>query len=172
MDAIGVASNLILYGIIIIAVVQDFYSMRISNWLIGIGLAFGLGFRIILEGPTAIVYFLVNITTPVIVLYLFFLIGAIGAGDIKLFSVIGSFVNFKQLILCIGVSFLIGACLATFRMIQNRNLQRSVFHALGYFKELMQGNFFSYRQIGFEQQNVIHFSFAICLGIFVVKGGM
>lgn len=172
MDAVGVASNAILYGIVIIAVVQDFYSMRISNRLIGIGLASGLGFRIILEGPIAIVYFLVNTATPVIMLYLLFLIGAIGAGDIKLFSVIGSFVNFKQLILCIGVSFLFGAAVSIFRMIQNRNLQRSVFHALGYFRELMQGNYFSYRETNYERHNVIHFSLAICLSILAVKGVM
>lgn len=172
MDAIGVASNLILYGIIIIAVVQDLYSMRISNRLIGIGLALGLGFRITLEGSIAIVYFLVNIVTPVITLYLLFLIGAIGAGDIKLFSVIGSFVNFKQLILCMGASFLFGAGISLFRMIQNKNLQRSVFHAMGYFRELMQGHYFSYRETGYENQNVIHFSLAICLGVFAIKGGI
>ena len=69
MDAIGAASDMVMYTIIIIAVIQDFCFMRISNRLILIGLAAGGFFRIFIGGPAAFVPFLWNVAVPVIVLY-------------------------------------------------------------------------------------------------------
>ena len=83
------ASVLTLYAIIIVAVVQDFRNMRISNRLIIVGFIASLAFGIILGGMPRVVQILLNISFPVIMLYLLYLLGVLGAGDIKLFSVIG-----------------------------------------------------------------------------------
>ena len=83
------ASELTLYTIVIMAVVQDLQSMKISNRLILAGLVLSLVFGIILGRAPQILYILGNIFFPVIVLYLLYLLGVLGAGDIKLFSVIG-----------------------------------------------------------------------------------
>ena len=171
LDAIGVASNVVMYGITMLAVTQDLSSMRISNRLILAGIMMGLGFRLWMQGPAAIVPFLVNISFPVIVLYLFFLMGAIGAGDIKLFSVIGSFVNFRQLVWCMGLSFVIGAVFSLCRMLKNRNLQISMFHAFSYIGMLLMGDYKTYDRNTSGEHNRIHFSLAICIGIVWVKGG-
>ena len=171
MDAIGAASDMVMYAIIIIAVIQDFCFMRISNRLILVGLAAGLFFRMIIGGPAAFVPFLGNVAVPVIVLYLLFLAGAIGAGDIKLFSVIGGFVHIRQLAVCMIFSFVIGAVLSLARMIRNQNLQLSLYQAFGYFAGLFQGEYKTYRRDLLGEKNLIHFSFAICLGILIAKGG-
>ena len=97
------ASVLTLYAILIVAVVQDITSMRISNRLIIMGLFLSMAFGIVLGGMPRIIQVLLNISIPVIMLYLFYLIGVLGAGDIKLFSVIGGFTNFKNIDrLCAG----------------------------------------------------------------------
>ena len=96
------ASVLTLYAILIVAVVQDITSMRISNRLIIMGLFLSMAFGIVLGGMPRIIQVLLNISIPVIMLYLFYLIGVLGAGDIKLFSVIGGFTNF-----CITFPFLL-----------------------------------------------------------------
>ena len=83
----------------------DFREMRISNRLIASGLIIGLILRIMGEGSMGIVHFLVNISIPVILLYLLFQMRALGAGDIKLFSVVGGFVTMKQLIYVMGIAF-------------------------------------------------------------------
>ena len=89
-----IASHLILYLLLIAAVIQDFDCMKVSNRLILVGLALGIFFQVIQNGPVAIVRVLPNIIFPVIVLYLLFLMRCLGAGDIKLFSVIGACINF------------------------------------------------------------------------------
>lgn len=171
MDAIGAASDMVMYTIIIIAVIQDFCFMRISNRLILIGLAAGGFFQIFIGGPAAFVPFLGNVAVPVIVLYLLFLAGVIGAGDIKLFSVIGGFVHIRQLAVCMILSFVIGAVLSFAKMIRNQNLQLSMYRAFGYFAGLFQGEYKTYRRDLLGDSNLIHFSFAICLGILITKGG-
>ena len=118
LDAIGVASNVVMYGITMLAVIQDLSSMRISNRLILAGIMTGLGFRLWMQGPAAIVPFLVNISFPVIVLYLFFLMGAIGAGDIKLMGVITGFLGVWDGVLVIGFGMVFAAVAASYRMIK------------------------------------------------------
>lgn len=104
--------------ILIIAVWSDIRTTKISNRLILVGLTAGLFFRIWGSGWTGIFTYLVNISIPVILLYLLFLKRALGAGDIKLFSVIGGFLGTIQLVQIIGVSFLAGGMLSLLKIIQ------------------------------------------------------
>lgn len=93
------------YMFVLIAVGMDLKYMRISNRLILIGLGMALIQRFFCEGIRGVLTGICQISFPVIVLYLLFLIGALGAGDIKLFSVIGGFVNFKILVWCMIYAF-------------------------------------------------------------------
>ena len=83
--------TLTLLTVLVFAVAADFREMRISNRLIASGLMMGLALRIQGEGGAGIVHFLVNISIPVILLFLLFQLRVIGAGDIKLFSLAGGF---------------------------------------------------------------------------------
>lgn len=159
------ASVLTLYAIIIVAVVQDITSMRISNRLIIMGLFLSMAFGIVLGGVPRIVQVLLNISIPVIMLYLFYLIGVLGAGDIKLFSVIGGFTNLKTLTDCILAAFVAGAMIAVIKMLYHHNLGVSLFKAQLFFRELFLGKFSSYRKDWAQEQNFMHFSVAILLGI-------
>ena len=90
--------TLTLLTVLAFAVAADFREMRISNRLIASGLMMGLALRILGEGGAGIVHFLVNISIPVILLFLLFQLRVIGAGDIKLFSVAGGFLSMRQLL--------------------------------------------------------------------------
>jgi len=87
---------IVAYVLLLIAVGMDVRSMRISNRLILIGLAYSLIQRFICDGMGGFLTGLILISLPVILLYLLFLAGALGAGDIKLFSLIGGVKNFKE----------------------------------------------------------------------------
>ncbi len=163
------ASILTLYAIIIVAVVQDFTSMKISNRLILMGLLLSLAFGIFLGGMPRVIQVLLNISFPVIVLYLLYLIGVIGAGDIKLFSVIGGFTNFKTLTDCMQAAFVAGAVIAVIRMLYFRNLRFSLFKAHLFFRELVSGNRSSYRDGWVQEQNLMHFTVAIFLGFLYAR---
>ena len=131
------ASVLTLYAILIVAVVQDITSMRISNRLIIMGLFLSMAFGIVLGGMPRIIQVLLNISIPVIMLYLFYLIGVLGAGDIKLFSVIGGFTNLKTLTDCVLAAFVAGAVIAVLKMLYMRNLRISLFKAQVFLREIL-----------------------------------
>jgi len=122
---------IIVYGFTLIAAIMDIRFQKISNRLIVTGLGVGLIRRLWLEGSAGFLTGVIQIMLPVIFLYLLFLIGALGAGDIKLFSLIGVFVNLKELATCVIVAFVIGAIWS---------LVRIILHFLGVKKFLKEKN--------------------------------
>lgn len=131
------------------AVVTDFREMRISNRLIASGLILGLALRIMGEGSAGIVHFLVNISIPVILLFLLFQLRALGAGDIKLFSVIAGFLSIRQTLYVMVASFVAGGGIGVIKML---------------YLKVVTGRFGNKRTL-------IHFSTAILIGyLFVVWG--
>jgi prepilin peptidase CpaA len=162
------ASVLTLYAIIIVAVIQDFKYMRISNRLIVVGIVLSVAFGIFLGGMPRIICILLNISFPVIVLYLLYLLGVLGAGDIKLFSVVGGFTNFKTLTGCMFAAFVVAAVFSFLKMLYNKNLGFSLFKGQLFVKEVLQGNISSYRKTRAEERNLIHFSAAVFIGLLIV----
>lgn len=169
LSAMQYASEVVLYTILVVAVVQDFMYTKISNRLILVGLILSLTFGIILGGVSRIPYILLNISFPVVVLYLLYLLGVLGAGDIKLFSVIGGFTNFTMLTHCMLAAFFAGGVIALIKMLWNRNLKFSLFKGQLFLREALKGNVVSYRDTMAEKRNLMHFSLAIFLG-YVLAG--
>ncbi len=140
---------MILLVIFVSAVVTDFRERRISNRLMALGLVIGLILRILGEGGIGIVHFLVNISIPVILLFLLFQLRALGAGDIKLFSVVGGFLELRQLFAVMIVAFIAASVIG---------LGKLLYHRLSAKKK--DGN-----------RTLIHFSLAILIGYVVVVWG-
>ena len=92
--------------------------MKISNRLIVCGLIWGLVLKIWGNGYVGILYFIPNITIPVVLLFLLFQMHDLGAGDIKLFSLVGGFLTTKQLFLVMFDSFLFAAVLGMGKVVQ------------------------------------------------------
>ncbi len=89
-----------------IAAVEDIRSHQISNRLIITGLLIGIIFQAWEYQALGIYYFFRNISVPVILLYLLFQMRVLGAGDIKLFSMIGGILTIWELQRCMAYSFL------------------------------------------------------------------
>ena len=140
---------MILLVIFVSAVVTDFRERRISNRLMALGLVIGLILRILGEGGIGIVHFLVNISIPVILLFLLFQLRALGAGDIKLFSVVGGFLELRQLFAVMIVAFIAASVIGFGKLL---------YHRLSAKKK--DGN-----------RTLIHFSLAILIGYVVVVWG-
>lgn len=141
--------NLTLAAVLAVAVVEDFQRMRISNRLIVFGLICGFALRILGEGCAGIVHFLMNISIPVILLFLLFQMRALGAGDIKLFSVAGGFLTVRQLLYLMIAAFFVAAVIGTAKLIQ----QKWITGSFGCGKTL------------------IHFSLSILIAYFIVVWG-
>lgn len=147
------------------AVVTDIQSFRISNRLVVSGLISGFILQLLELGVKGIGVFLLNVSIPVILLYLLFLIRALGAGDIKLFSMIGGIWGFQMLYATIAASFLVGAVMSLCKLLCHRNL----ISRLWIFKEYVQQVVITRRLVKYPressgEQHVIHFSTAILIG--------
>lgn len=167
MDVLHVTSVVLLYIFVITAAAMDLDRMKISNRLILAGLVVSLILRMVQDGVSGLVPYLWNIIFPVIVLYLLYLIGALGAGDIKLFSLIGGFVNFKELVACMAASFLVGAVFSLLKMLACGKWKEQLFAGGSYFLSLFFGEFYRYERDPEDQTNQIHFSLSILIGLCV-----
>lgn len=168
MDVLG-ASDVVLLVILGIAVVLDFLTRKISNRLIFVGLILALTFAIRRDDRIHVVYVLWNIIFPVFCLYLLYLIRALGAGDIKLFSVIGGFVTTEELWNCMLYSFVFAAVLSLGKLFLLGNVKERIYQGLRYLGMLIQGELHAYPREYDNMENVIHFSLAIFLGFITMK---
>lgn len=140
---------LILTGFLLCAVYTDMTQTRVSNRLIMLGLIIGFIFRLWSEGLMGVFFYVVNIFIPVIFLYLLFQMRALGAGDIKLFSMLGAFISVEQLLKLMMAAFCVGAI-------------------LGICKILYQ---FVFLKCELGKLTQIHFSPAILIAYILVVGG-
>ena len=155
---------LILYGFLIVAVIMDLRSGKISNRLILTGIGVALIRRLLQEGCVGLLTGVIQISFPVIVLYLFFLIGALGAGDIKLFSLIGGFINFRELITCIVASFVLGAVWSLIKLLIDGRLLSCIKSGSKYLWSVFGGNKGGYTK---SSENTIPFSIVILGGLII-----
>lgn len=151
-----------------VAVWMDIRSWRISNRLMVSGLFLGLFFQIWQYRIRGVGIFIVNVSIPVILLFLLFLMRALGAGDIKLFSVISSIWNLKIACITIIASFFIGAVMSLCKLICERNLFSRLCIFRDYVCQVMAtGKIKKYPRESGGKQNFIHFSVAILIGFFI-----
>lgn len=151
---------------------MDIRTKRVSNFLVCFGIALGFVFLIAQYGWTGAIYFFIRILIPILVFYLLFLMRALGAGDIKLFSVISSFIGLKGFAEVIFYSFLAGAAYSMLVLIRNRNLSARLRYATSYVQTaLVTKSIPKYDHRSDGKQNVIPFSAAVFAGylFFLIK---
>ena len=170
LDALEV-SKLVLLLLVMLAVVLDFLCYRISNRLIAAGMVLALVLGYAQGGVQQMLFVLRNMSFPVIALYLFYRMRAIGAGDVKLFSMIGGFLNFRQIVWCVVLSFVLGAVISLGKMLIDGTLYNGLLEGGSYIWGLMGGKWQEYRPTGYTKDHVIHFSLAILLGMLAVLIG-
>ena len=66
---------------------------------------------------------------------------------------------------CVLAAFVAGAVIAVLKMLYMRNLRISLFKAQVFLRELFSGKFSSYRNGWVQEQNLMHFSVAVLLGM-------
>ena len=96
-----------------------------------------------------VLFYVVNIFIPVIFLFLLFQMRALGAGDIKLFSMLGAFISTEQLLKLMALAFCIGALLGICKIIYQ----------------------FLFLRFELGKLTQIHFSPAILIAYILVVGG-
>ena len=153
------------------AAFTDIRTGRISNRLIAVGTLTGTVVQVMEYGGKGILYAAGLIFFPVFLLFFLFLMHALGAGDIKLFSVIGSIWNFPILMHCIFISFFVGALISLLKLLSQRTLFSQMFYFFQYVRNcITDRRILAYPKESGSHQNIIHFSIAILLGFCITMG--
>lgn len=172
-----IAIDLGLILILTIAMGFDFCTDRIPNELIYIGIS---GWLLVLlqEGNLTMFYHAgIQILIAFLLTYPLFMIGAFGAGDVKLLMVCACYLMGKPIVPCIVAAFLIGAVFGVIRLWIEDIWEERLLYFVGYVEEVIrQKRWILYEQellqdiqlakgIGRIPKHRIHFSLPIFLGV-------
>ena len=93
------------------AMIMDLRTAKVDNGWILFSMFVGFVLCIRERGVSGIRFFLMGSGAPLFLAVLF-VWGMLGAGDIKLFCALGSVMGFSEILKCICISFMIGACIS------------------------------------------------------------
>ena len=113
----------------------DLQSGKIPNGLIVTGLSCALVYQCMEYGIAGALIFLGGCLLPVFLLGILFYFRMIGAGDIKLFCMIGGYIGPEDCLNCMSLSILFGGIISLIIMIRNKNLGRRLSYLGMYISE-------------------------------------
>lgn len=99
---------------------MDFKEYKVKNELILFGFITAFLYQIFCFGLQGFISYGIGIIVPILILFLLFLLHMLGAGDIKLFSVIGSFFGVEAILSCMYYSFMVGAILSILLLLKKK----------------------------------------------------
>lgn len=164
------------------AVVADFTDEKIPNGLILTGLVTGLYYRIVICRETSAAVILADLFFPLLIFFIFFILKAFGAGDIKLFIICGLFLGTTKNLLCICLAFAVAAMNGLLRLLIQGILLSRFETLLRYMKCTAQKRIGGSREIEVylskerkEEAAKVHFSMPVLIGAtltLLITGGI
>lgn len=164
--------------LLIAAVFMDLKYDRIANGWIVFGIILGLSFRIGESGLYGVYSAGVSMLVSFVLLYPVYKINGLGAGDVKLFLVIGSFVPTVKLVHIILVSFMIGAVFSVGKLISEADFKERMQYLFSYLFDVLHTR--QWRLYGENLKdghpkyadNKIHFALPVCISVMLFVGGI
>lgn len=152
----------------LLAMIQDIRTFRISNRLILYGIASGFFIHLLQFNLLSILSWFSGLLVPIILLFPLFYIRALGAGDIKLFSVIACFIGPSSCFPIILLSFFSCAFLSLIRLLRKGILISRYHWLFGYILcSLHRKRLVPYSSMQ-GKENLIHFSIPIFLSLIIL----
>ena len=169
---------IVLVLILFFAAVLDFYRGKIPNILILTGCCYGIIRLIYYQN---ILLHILGIIFPLIVLFPLYKIGVIGAGDIKLLSLLGFYFTFMETLFCIFTTFVLGAAISVLSFVRYGNFTERMMYLFSYLKECFSIGYFHYYYLDSkgkqssdlkETQSKIHMAIPIFISVLFKIGGV
>ena len=167
----------LLAALLVLAAVWDLWKKKIPNRLILIGFVLGLVRFLFGQESESFLGYLPGIIIPTLICFPLFLTGTLGAGDIKLFSLIGCFLPISEAFNCIILSFFLAGVASLLILLKNKTLFHRMEYAGKYLLDcLHSGTLKSYYPEGDEgekmkKDNSISFAVPILISTLFILGG-
>lgn len=121
MNTFIALANLSLATLVTVAAVSDVRTRRIPNWLVALGLVIALVAQLVLHGSTnGALQWLGGAATGMGLCLGIYVLGGMGAGDVKLMGTVGAFMGPLGGAHVVLISFLAGGVLALAAMLAHR----------------------------------------------------
>lgn len=162
--------------LLLLAALADLKTDRIPNGFVVLGIVIGILGSLWLGSD--IRHIAVSMLLAFLLLYPLFKIGAMGAGDVKVFMMIGSFVEVKELLMILVISFVIGALCSLLKLLSEHNGRERLYYFLSYISEIARTRRWrlygehtvqDYKQY---RRNKIHFTIPVLFSVALRIGGM
>jgi len=112
-----------------------------------------------------------------LILFPVFMIGGIGAGDIKLLMISPMYFSFKDTLMVILLTFIISAVAGTIKLIQKKAFGPRLINLIQYiesailYRRLFIYDRFGKQENGYLNSHRIHLSLPILLSVVIIQGG-
>ena len=152
----------------------DYRKRTIPNVLIVIAMILGIALNLYRGGISETAAFSGRMILAAVPLYLFFMIGAVGAGDVKLFGVTAGFLPFEKILYFLFVSLLIAAMISLIKLLKNNDLTERLEVLMKYFADVWRsGKFRRYpAKAGSDGHVRVCLSGPILLSLLMYLGGV
>lgn len=125
-----------------IACYYDYRRGKIPNFLLGVMLAAGIALRAAEGGAAEALLFLPWCAGVMLLLYPLFRIGALGAGDVKLYGICAGYLPRDKFLLFLFVSLLIAAIFSLYKMLRESNAIERICYLCEYIAEVVRTGHF------------------------------
>lgn len=166
----------VLLLLLLLSAYADLRTDRIPNGFILLGIAVGLG--ISLCNGRALLGILGSVSLAFLLLYPLYKIGALGAGDVKLFLMIGGFCTAGELLVILAGAFVIGAVFSLVKLLTEHNGRERLCYFLSYLSDIMRsGHWKIYgedlvQDYNTYRRNKIHFAVPVLFSAVMKIGGL
>lgn len=151
----------------------DYRRSRIPNYLIVLMSVFGAGYCFQMGGLTEMLCYFGKAVVIMLLLFPFFRIGTIGAGDIKLLGVTAGYLPFEKILIFLFVSLLIAAVISLIKMCKNGQFMKRLQYLWEYLTNVVQsGRWRLYPEKENRQSSVICLSGPVLLSLLLYVGGI
>ncbi|MCR4656385.1 MAG: A24 family peptidase [Lachnospiraceae bacterium] len=111
------ARLIVLLGLCLLAAIMDIYSYKVKNHLIIVGVLAGNIFFIHSYGIQGLLYSMLGLCIPLLSMAVFYRFRLFGAGDLKLFAMIGAITGPKDIAIIMAASFVLGAVIGAVKIV-------------------------------------------------------
>lgn len=173
---IGLSYYYVLLLLLLLAALADLKTDRIPNGFLITGIAAGMAGSL-WQGLSP-VRSVVSLLLAFLLLYPLFRIGALGAGDVKVFMMIGSFLGVKELLAVLVLAFMIGAVCSLVKLLAEHNGKERMLYFLSYIMEVVRTRQWKIYGENMAQdyeryrRNKIHFTIPVLFSVALRIGGM
>ena len=151
----------------------DYRKKKIPNYLIVVMALTGVVWQFLMTGPMGAAIAVFQMALIGSILYPLFKIGAMGAGDVKLFGVTAGCLPFDKILIFLFVSLLIAAIISLVKLWKNGNFRERVHYFLEYMTDVWKnGSWQLYLEDGMDSSDIrLCLSGPVLLSLLLYLGG-